>query len=126
MMLTAIACQEKDITFASVHDSYWTHACDIDEMSHILRNSFIQLHSQDIMDRLRAELLERFSSHRNMISHEIPKGKLEAYKAVAKRIGYRFRGRLRITLWEPFHLPPVPKKGTFDINQVANSKYFFH
>jgi DNA-directed RNA polymerase len=44
------------IAFASVHDSYWTHACDVDEMSVILREAFIELHSQDILGRLRQEV----------------------------------------------------------------------
>lgn len=29
MMLTAIECQKQGITFAAVHDSYWTHPSDI-------------------------------------------------------------------------------------------------
>ena len=37
MMLTAISCSKKDITFAAVHDSYWTHACDVRLMNKILR-----------------------------------------------------------------------------------------
>jgi len=37
MMLTALECQKRDITFAAVHDSYWTHASDVPEMSAILR-----------------------------------------------------------------------------------------
>ena len=40
------------IAFASVHDSYWTHASSVDEMSTILRDAFIELHSQDILGRL--------------------------------------------------------------------------
>ena len=37
MMLTALKCKEEDITFAAVHDSYWTHAADIPRMNAILR-----------------------------------------------------------------------------------------
>ncbi|KAK0563986.1 DNA-directed RNA polymerase [Tilletia horrida] len=63
MMLTALECHSAGLTFASVHDSYWTHACDIDTMSDIIRDTFVRLHSQDILARLREEFLERYKDH---------------------------------------------------------------
>jgi hypothetical protein len=48
--------QTKGLTFASVHDSYWTHACSIDDMSAIIRDTFIALHSSDVLKRLRDEV----------------------------------------------------------------------
>jgi len=36
-MYTAAECFKKNMHFAAVHDSYWTHACDIEEMHAILR-----------------------------------------------------------------------------------------
>ncbi|KDE05915.1 hypothetical protein MVLG_03728 [Microbotryum lychnidis-dioicae p1A1 Lamole] len=62
MMMTALASKDK-IAFASVHDSYWTHACSVDEMSVMLREAFIELHSQDILGKLRQEFLERYKGH---------------------------------------------------------------
>lgn len=53
--------QELGLTFASVHDSYWTHACDIDTMSSVIRDTFIALHSSDVLGKLREEA--RFSFH---------------------------------------------------------------
>ncbi|BGP58101.1 DNA-directed RNA polymerase [Rhodotorula sphaerocarpa] len=72
MMMTALACKDK-ISFASVHDSYWTHACDVDEMSAVLRDTFIELHSQDILGRLRREFIERYAGHVVPVS-KIPPG----------------------------------------------------
>lgn len=46
----------RDITFASVHDSYWTHASSIDQMSEVIRDTFIALHSSDILRKLEAEV----------------------------------------------------------------------
>ncbi|KAE8260676.1 hypothetical protein A4X13_0g200 [Tilletia indica] len=63
MMLTALECHSAGLVFASVHDSYWTHACDIDTMSDIIRDTFVRLHSQDILGRLREEFLERYKDH---------------------------------------------------------------
>jgi len=64
MMLTALECRNRELTFASVHDSYWTHACDIDKMSEIIRETFIALHSSDILGKLDAEFRERYKSHK--------------------------------------------------------------
>ena len=73
MMLTALECrvrtsylyffrlltlgdQTQNITYASVHDSYWTHACSIDQMSEIIRDTFIALHSSDVLGKLQFEV----------------------------------------------------------------------
>ncbi|KAJ7482195.1 DNA/RNA polymerase [Mycena galericulata] len=55
MMLTAIECRVQGLTFASVHDSYWTHASSIDKMSEVIRDTFIALHSSDVLKKLQAE-----------------------------------------------------------------------
>ena len=51
MLLTAMACANParvgdlgTLTFAAVHDSYWTHAGCVPEMSSVLRNEFISLY----------------------------------------------------------------------------------
>ena len=41
MMLTALYCQNHGLTFTSVHDSFWTHACDVDTMNKV--NAAIKL-----------------------------------------------------------------------------------
>ena len=63
MFLTAIKCEEVGLTFASVHDSYWTHPCDIDTMNRILREAFIRLHSDDVIGRLAAEFAVRYKGY---------------------------------------------------------------
>jgi len=52
MFLTCIQCKENNIEFASVHDSFWTHACDTDNLNYILREKFIELHSKPILENL--------------------------------------------------------------------------
>lgn len=64
MLLTALECRDVGLTFASVHDSYWTHACDVETMSDLIRDTFIRLHSQDILPKLRNEFLERYKGHK--------------------------------------------------------------
>ncbi len=63
MLLTALECHRAGLTFASVHDSYWTHACDIDTMSDFIRETFVDLHSKNILSKLREEFLERFGDY---------------------------------------------------------------
>ncbi|MCL7027733.1 hypothetical protein MKW94_013203 [Papaver nudicaule] len=52
MMMTALACKRAGMNFAGVHDSYWTHACDVDEMNRILREEFVELYEQPILENL--------------------------------------------------------------------------
>ncbi|KAF8918371.1 DNA/RNA polymerase [Mucidula mucida] len=64
MMLSALECQTQGLTFAAVHDSYWTHACNIDQMSTIIRDTFIALHSSDVLGKLREEFVERYKNYK--------------------------------------------------------------
>lgn len=73
MMLTALACEvsthfngvalrrsffppAQDITFAAVHDSYWTHAADIPTLNERLRDAFVKLHETSILNNLAEEV----------------------------------------------------------------------
>eukprot|EP01129_Flabellula_baltica_P012115 TRINITY_DN5418_c0_g1_i1.p1 TRINITY_DN5418_c0_g1~~TRINITY_DN5418_c0_g1_i1.p1 ORF type:complete len:915 (-),score=191.24 TRINITY_DN5418_c0_g1_i1:1274-4018(-) len=53
MMLTALACNGAGLHFASVHDSYWTHASDTDIMNRILRQQFVNLYKRPVLDQLK-------------------------------------------------------------------------
>lgn len=52
MMMTAVACKKQGLYFAGVHDSYWTHACDVDTMNKILREKFVELYDAPILENL--------------------------------------------------------------------------
>ena len=62
LMLTAIECHKHGISFAAVHDSFWTHACDIDLMNILLREKFVYLHSQPLLENLLADFRARHPS----------------------------------------------------------------
>lgn len=102
MFMTALACQlsTERVTFASVHDSFWTHASTVDTLNRFIREEFINLHSQPIMQRLRDEFIERYNHH---VIYD-PRNKADS---------------------RPVHIPPIPKRGGFDIQAVKESKYFF-
>lgn len=52
MMLTSVHCERAGITFVSVHDCFWTHACSVPIMNRICREQFISLHKQPILRNL--------------------------------------------------------------------------
>ena len=60
MLLSALECDDRGLTFAAVHDSFWTHACDVGAMSDVLRDAFIRIHSEDVIGRLAAEFRARY------------------------------------------------------------------
>lgn len=115
MLKSAIACEKAGLSFAAVHDSFWTHAADVDVMNVILREAFVRMHQGDLVEKLRAEFLERYKGHyypadssieqgkiktdENSIDDEVTNGQL--LKRVPKKKGQK---------WIPLELPPVPKK----------------
>mmetsp|Transcript_59973 Transcript_59973/g.82371 ORF Transcript_59973/g.82371 Transcript_59973/m.82371 type:complete len:80 (-) Transcript_59973:84-323(-) len=60
MMYTAMECKDENITFAAVHDSYWTHAGDIPRMNKILREQFVKLHKSPLIDNLNENFTSRY------------------------------------------------------------------
>lgn len=63
MLLSALKCNEVGLEFAAVHDSFWTHACDIPNLNTILRDAFVRMHSEDITGRLAAEFAARYADN---------------------------------------------------------------
>ncbi|KAK4693186.1 hypothetical protein P7C71_g4164, partial [Lecanoromycetidae sp. Uapishka_2] len=68
MFLTALKCNEVDLTFAAIHDSFWTHAGDVNIMNRIIRDAFIRMHSEDIIGRLAAEFKARYKGYMHLAS----------------------------------------------------------
>ncbi|KAF7554544.1 hypothetical protein G7Z17_g2828 [Cylindrodendrum hubeiense] len=60
MLLSALQCNELGLDFAAVHDSFWTHAADVDVMNGVLREAFIRIHEEDVVGRLAAEFEARY------------------------------------------------------------------
>ena len=68
MFLTALKCDEVGLTFASIHDSFWTHPGDVNTMNRIIRDAFIRMHSEDIIGRLAAEFRARYKNFMHLAS----------------------------------------------------------
>ncbi|KAJ6794908.1 DNA-directed RNA polymerase 1B, mitochondrial-like [Iris pallida] len=60
MMMTAVACKRAGLNFAGVHDSYWTHACDVEQMNSILREKFVELYDTPILENLLQSFQQSF------------------------------------------------------------------
>lgn len=67
---TVAACVSKGVTaFAMVHDSYGTHACDMDVMAEVLRKEFIKMYSGNLM----ADLLQQVKLQvRQEVAEKLP------------------------------------------------------
>eukprot|EP01013_Petalomonas_cantuscygni_P035666 TRINITY_DN643_c0_g1_i3.p1 TRINITY_DN643_c0_g1~~TRINITY_DN643_c0_g1_i3.p1 ORF type:complete len:2303 (-),score=485.98 TRINITY_DN643_c0_g1_i3:797-7705(-) len=48
--MSAVDARMRGVTFASVHDSFWTHPSDYGRLAHILRSSFVRLHCTPWLD----------------------------------------------------------------------------
>jgi hypothetical protein len=56
MMMTAIECRNRGLSFAGVHDSFWTHAGTIHTMNEVLRLKFLELHDRPLLHELHDQL----------------------------------------------------------------------
>lgn len=75
MLMTAAACGDVGLQFASVHDSYWTHATDVDTMNANIRDQFVKLHEENLIVKLRDEFERRYKGFLQVLSipgdHEV-------------------------------------------------------
>ncbi|EGC47635.1 DNA-directed RNA polymerase [Histoplasma capsulatum var. duboisii H88] len=81
MFLSAVKCDELGLSFSAVHDSFWTHAADVDTMNRVLRDAFVRMHSEDIIQRLASEFKTRYANHM-YLAHVQPNTQLA--KAISK------------------------------------------
>ncbi|XP_053675173.1 DNA-directed RNA polymerase, mitochondrial [Anopheles nili] len=106
MMLTSLYCERAGLTFISVHDCYWTHACTVPTMNKICREQFVALHSEPILEDLSKFLVQKYSYDENEISND--GSVIDLTKRKLNRI-----------------LHQCPDKGDFDLRKVLESVYFF-
>ncbi|KAI4313343.1 hypothetical protein L6164_026329 [Bauhinia variegata] len=52
----------KKNVIVGVHDSYWTHACDVDVINRILREKFVELYETPVLENLLEEFERSFPS----------------------------------------------------------------
>lgn len=60
MLMTCRAHVAAGHDFAAVHDAYWTHAASVDALGTCLREQFVRLHDDPLLELLHVELRRRF------------------------------------------------------------------
>jgi len=62
LFLTILKAKERGIeSFATIHDSFGTHASDIDTLLEVIKESFIDMHKLDILSRLKRQIEEDYN-----------------------------------------------------------------
>ena len=62
MIRTVNIAREKGIeNFCNVHDSFATHACDIDKLNESIREAFVSIFSKDLLSEFKAKVSETLS-----------------------------------------------------------------
>ena len=96
LVKTVLECLQHGIKdFAMVHDAYGTHACNMEKLNTILRKTFINMYSKNVMKALQKDLNDYIWIH---------------YDEVTGIVDL---------------VDDPPEWGELDITKVADSKYFF-
>ncbi|KAG8949604.1 DNA-directed RNA polymerase [Tulasnella sp. 408] len=134
MLLTAITMNKAGLAFASVHDSYWTHPSCVDEMSGIIRETFIKLHTENILEKLRDGFIQRYGNFkvpiedlldedidrilgRSDVPEEVKQGVVEAtgqrgLKLKAQHVEDQYEGDLFVPRPLPMPKQAAPAEGS--------------
>lgn len=58
--MIARRCRAEGVTFAHVHDSFWTHAATVRHLDRIIREEFVKLHETNALGRLRDQFVKLY------------------------------------------------------------------
>ena len=125
MMLTALHCQHEHIPFAAVHDCYWTLAANVDRMGEVCREQFVALHRLDLLHILRDQLHDTYlrpieQVHSCGFYCLIP---LQGERPVHLTLNTP-KPAIAIENVRKIY-DSVPEPGTFNLDDVLKSRYFF-
>lgn len=115
MMMTARECHARGLAFAGVHDSFWTHAADVDTCRDVIREQFVELYKEPLLERLRQHLINSAASSTpagldsTLIAQHAPEQSgIDGGEGEAVEIGV------------------LPAPGLFNLEDVKKSTYFFN
>ena len=60
MLMSSLKMKELGLCFTAVHDSYWTHAGDVEVMNKVLRDCFIELYKKPLLEDLKKSIELRY------------------------------------------------------------------
>ncbi|PAV56199.1 hypothetical protein WR25_09515 [Diploscapter pachys] len=102
MMLTSLHCSRRGITYASVHDCFWTHACTVADMNEICREQFIALHSLPLVEKCAEDFKHKYLTP-------------EMTKILSPEMLTKMQNLFTVQV----------KPGKLDLDEIRNSVYFF-
>jgi len=114
MMLTALHCQHRGLTYAAVHDSFWTHPSTVADMNKICREQFVGLHSQPLLKELSRFFVDYYL-----------RGEYKELRSRNFKTEKEFLARLGELNMIKEHFESLPHLGDFDLRSVQKSAYFF-
>jgi len=80
MMLTVVRAKQQGIdNFAMIHDSFGTTAGDVEDLYHVVRESFVEMYSEiDVLESFRGEIWQQLSEKNRKKLEDLPaKGSLD-------------------------------------------------
>lgn len=91
MLMTAGACGNDGMAFASVHDSYWVHAASVDKMNVHIREQFVRLHEENLIVKLKEEFERRYKGFLQVMciptEHDVARKIKEVRRKIVKDLG---------------------------------------
>lgn len=91
MLMTAKACGTDGLSFAAVHDSYWTHARDVDLMNKHIRDQFVEIHQEDSIQKLKDEFERRYKGFLQVMTvpheHDVAIKVKEVRRKIVQKLG---------------------------------------
>ena len=70
MMLTVVRLHSEGLRhFAMVHDSFGVHACDVELLHRVLREEFVRIYSEPVMQKF---FIEQWDANPGVLLHALP------------------------------------------------------
>lgn len=116
MMMTARECHARGLAFAGVHDSFWTHAADVDTCRDVIREQFVELYREPLLERLK----EHLDASATAPQHDVTPDVTVLTQQAREEDGIRWDDESTSVVG------PVPPSGGFNLEDVKKSMYFFN
>lgn len=116
-----------------VHDSFWTHAGTVRELGVLVRHTFVQLHSQPLLEQLMGQLQGQLDAAKQQAAgyqDQLQRGQADQVGTAAHGkplapASLASAGPVANSGGPERKLPPMPAKGNLQLAEVTKAVYFF-
>ena len=67
LFMTCDSANKAGLTFSAIHDSYWTHPNNVEKLSKILREQFVELYSMDYLKYVRQDFINQVKNSYQLV-----------------------------------------------------------